>query len=390
MCIRDSFSSNEWKKNPTKHTSSGYISRYRFICKHFDDKEISEFIESEIESLNTTGYLDQAIGRVIAARYTLRSLPEILERRRADLGDVLSATVDRQLQVGFTNIMQQGFRTSEKLVAPTVAAVHLPETPEELESVQISVEQLQKFDLGELNLPTLPDISDWHKSWQTFDLGELNLSTLSDTSDWHKSWKNNAESLQELRYSEHDLITRIHFRSPSDPKSEGSLQRLYRLLFKRLPSLLAGREDLLWSELNNVREERKKQLMHRIELSAKLSQIYREHLERIRQQVNQMNQVYSQQFKQINQQQHHQMELSQQLEQMNQVYSQQLSQIYREHLERIRQQVNQMNQVYSQQFKQINQQQHHQMELSQQVEQIHKQLNERLRLLEILTEYDYR
>lgn len=64
------FSAAMNEKKPTKHTSSGYISRYRFICKHFDDKEISEFIESEIESLNTIGYLDHVIGRIIAARYT--------------------------------------------------------------------------------------------------------------------------------------------------------------------------------------------------------------------------------------------------------------------------------------------------------------------------------
>lgn len=64
------FSAAMNEKKPTKHTSSGYISRYQFICKHFDDKEISEFIESEIESLNTIGYLDHVIGRIIAARYT--------------------------------------------------------------------------------------------------------------------------------------------------------------------------------------------------------------------------------------------------------------------------------------------------------------------------------
>ena len=133
--------------------------------------------------------------------------------------------------------------------------------------------QLQKLDLDELNLPTLPDTSDWHKSRQT-----------------------NAQSLQELPFSEHDLVTRIHFRSPSDPVPEGTLQRPYRLLFKRLPSLLAGREDLLWSKLNNVREEHIKQYIHRIELSAQLSQIYREHLERIRQQANQINQVYRRQI----------------------------------------------------------------------------------------------
>jgi len=83
------------------------------------------------------------------------------------------------------------------------------------------VGQLKKLDLGERNLPTLPDTSDWYKSRQT-----------------------NAQSLQELPYSEHDLLTRIHFRSPSDPISEGTLQLLYRLLFKRLPSLLAGSQRL--------------------------------------------------------------------------------------------------------------------------------------------------
>lgn len=193
----------------------------------------------------------------------------ILEHRRSDLGDVLSATVYRQLQVGYTHIMQQGFRTSEKLVEPTVAAVSLPETPKEFESVQISVGQLQKFDLGEFNLPTLPDTSDLHKSRQT-----------------------NAQSLQELRYSEHDLLTFIYFLSPSDPMSDGTLQRLYRLLFKRLPSLLAGSRRLAVEQIEERTRRAHKTLIHRIELSAQLSQIYREHMERIRQQVNQINRVY--------------------------------------------------------------------------------------------------
>jgi GT2 family glycosyltransferase len=109
-------SSREAQKDPVKHWANQQRSRYRFICKHFDKHEIADFFAAEYAAIASESYFDQAVGRLIGARDTLRGMPDILERRRLDGRDDLLPAHQRQLQIGFTQIVRQSFAITEKLI----------------------------------------------------------------------------------------------------------------------------------------------------------------------------------------------------------------------------------------------------------------------------------
>jgi len=109
------FTSREALIDPIRLHANHYRSRYRFVSKHFDTHEVGEFFEAEYAAVEHERYFAYAVGRAIAARDTLRGLADILERRRSDLGDVLTPVHRRQLQVGFTQILRQSFSISERL-----------------------------------------------------------------------------------------------------------------------------------------------------------------------------------------------------------------------------------------------------------------------------------
>jgi GT2 family glycosyltransferase len=213
------FSSREWQADPVKHTANQHRARYRFVCKHFDGCETADFFEAERAALEGERYFDQVVGRTIAARDTLRALVDILERRRADLGEAVSPTHRRQLQVGFTGVLRRSFAAAEEL-SPDRSRTACIELAEERQAVD--------------------------------------------------------ERLQELRQREYDLLGRIYFRAPSDNQPESTLKRLFRLLILRPLSFLIGRDYLLLSELNTLhvarmdRLQRHVDLMHR-ELGRRLS-----------------------------------------------------------------------------------------------------------------------
>lgn len=200
-------SSREWQLDSVRHSANQHRARYRFVIKHFDSHEVAAFFEAEYGTLEAERYFDQVVGRLVAARDTLRGLADIIERRRIDLGEGVSPIQRRQLEVGFTQILRRSFPIAEQL-AP-YRAVECPSESTEEESVA-------------------------------------------------------AQRLQALQQREYDLLARIYFREPSDDRSEPFLRRLFRLLVLRPLSFLIGRDYLLLAELNTVHVARMDQMDRRM------------------------------------------------------------------------------------------------------------------------------
>jgi GT2 family glycosyltransferase len=51
-------SSEEWRMNPLRHRANYYTVRYRFVCKHFNERELAQFFESEKACLNDNSPLE--------------------------------------------------------------------------------------------------------------------------------------------------------------------------------------------------------------------------------------------------------------------------------------------------------------------------------------------
>jgi GT2 family glycosyltransferase len=197
------FSSRDWQVEPTRHTANQHRSRYRFVCKHFDGREVAEFFEAEYAAVEAESYFDQAVGRAMAARDTLRGLADILERCRLDLGESPPSTQRRQLDVGFTQVLRQSLAVARRLIQ-----------------------------------------------------GEL----LEPASELNQAWRAANERAQVLRQREHDLLTRIYFKAPADDRPEPTVKRWFRLLVLRPLSFLIGRDYLLLAELNTVHVARMDQM----------------------------------------------------------------------------------------------------------------------------------
>jgi GT2 family glycosyltransferase len=234
------FSGREWQSDPIRHTANQHTSRYRFVCKHLAGHDLAEFFEAERAAIDAEHYWDQLVARVIAARDTLRGLPDILERRRLDLGDVPSLALRRQVQVGFTQVLRQSFAAAEKL-----GQVGLVEPEEPVDGGQ----QQAMHALTE----------------------ELKAA---------------AERLETLRRREYDLLTRIYFKSPSGDRPESSVRRLVRLVILRPLSFLIGRDYLLLSELNTVHVARIDQMNDVHALRERVNQQTHQHVQ------DQMNRLY--------------------------------------------------------------------------------------------------
>ena len=113
--VTHTFTAGERVSDPITLHANHQRSRYRFVSKHFDSREISEFFEAEQAALENERYFAHAVARAIAARDTLRGLAGILDRRRMDLGDAITSVHRRQLQVGFTQVLRHSLSTSRKL-----------------------------------------------------------------------------------------------------------------------------------------------------------------------------------------------------------------------------------------------------------------------------------
>jgi GT2 family glycosyltransferase len=201
-------SNRQWQLDPIQHAANQHRARYRFVCKHFDSQELESFFAAEKTALTIEDYFEQALAHTKAARDTIRSLPDILERRRFDLDSTVSPAHRRQLQVGFTEIMRMSFSTAERLI------------------------------------PTWP----------------VDASLRLD-----EDWRAIKRRSEELRQQELDLLERIYFRSPTDSRPESALHRLFRLAVLRPLSFLIGRDYLLLSELNTVHAARMSKIEDHLE-----------------------------------------------------------------------------------------------------------------------------
>jgi GT2 family glycosyltransferase len=217
------FSSREWQKDPIKHAANQHLSRYRFVCKHFRDHELREFFEVEYAAVESERYFEQAIGRTLAARETLRKLADIIERRRTELGEDVTPLRWRLLQVGFTQISQRSFAVAENLEPPHSYSVSM---------------------------------------------------------DFSEEWGNITQRLKSLQQQEHDLLARIYFKHPSSVGPEPYLKRLFRLYMLRPLSFLVGRDYLLLSQLNTVHVARLDAMEQAIQYIDRVQWAQRKQIER--------------------------------------------------------------------------------------------------------------
>jgi GT2 family glycosyltransferase len=203
------FSSREWEADPVRHTANQHTSRYRFVCKHSPEHGLPGFFEFERAAVDAERFLDQVVARFLAARDTLRRLPDILDRRRLDLGEPESPDLRRQLQVGFTNVMRRAFAVAETL---SQAGLVEPER-EAADDAQQPDPQMAAF---------------------AHELATVN------------------QQLGALRQRERELLARIDLLPLDGTRSDAPLRRLLRLLILRPASLLMGRHDALMSDLKSV------------------------------------------------------------------------------------------------------------------------------------------
>ena len=114
------FTGGERVSEPIKLHANHQRSRYRFISKHFGSDTTEEFFEAELAAIQNECYFTYAIARAIAARDTIRGLPDIIERRRIDLDEAITPVHRRQLQAGFGEIWRKAFSSSKRL-SPSAA-----------------------------------------------------------------------------------------------------------------------------------------------------------------------------------------------------------------------------------------------------------------------------
>lgn len=116
--VKHLFSSREAERHPFRHAAMQHKMRYRFVCKHFTDEQLTAFFDAELDALEEEPYLNQVVGRLMGARETLHGLPDILMRRRLDLD--IPTDMERQvsLRYGFKRVAQRSLAEMQRLSRP--------------------------------------------------------------------------------------------------------------------------------------------------------------------------------------------------------------------------------------------------------------------------------
>ena len=197
------FSSREWQTKPIQHNASQHEMRYRFIAKHYSPDDLTAFFTAESAAINGEVYFEQAIGRLIAARQTLRRLDAISASRERDLGEPVTPIRRRQLETGFTQLLRHAFAAAEK----------------------------------------------------TSLLRDVEPPAESD-----KTWTAVNQRLQQLQQQEYGLLTRIYLRPPDVTEPETKWQRFQRLFIRRPFRFITGRDYYYQSQLNTVHVARLDQI----------------------------------------------------------------------------------------------------------------------------------
>jgi cellulose synthase/poly-beta-1,6-N-acetylglucosamine synthase-like glycosyltransferase len=112
---RHLMSNRAWRLDPLLHCVQQHRSRYRFVAKHFAMPELATFFAAEQASLEQETWFDQAMGRALAARQTIRRLDTILVRRQQDMQGVVQPAQRRLLQVGFAELSRTAVHRSARL-----------------------------------------------------------------------------------------------------------------------------------------------------------------------------------------------------------------------------------------------------------------------------------
>jgi GT2 family glycosyltransferase len=228
--VKHLFSNQSWQKTPLRHTASHHSARYRFISKYYSSEELSQFFITENQATSETPYLDQAAGRALAARHILRSLPDIIERRRIDLGDSLTIHHQAQLRIGFASLYQQAFRSAEQLLA-NQPGLDIAETKTtrrmetQLTSTEPSFEVLPEPPFQ----PVIPQ--------QPATPEELPI------------WVNLAEQMDTLRRQEYALFSELLSYSPGEQIRPNWLKILYQRLIARPLRRLSGHDERILAEI---------------------------------------------------------------------------------------------------------------------------------------------
>lgn len=241
-----------WQSDTVKYHANHCLARYRFVAKHFDDQETSEFFAAELEAVDGEKYLDRALGRAIAARDLLRQLPDVLQRRCLDLKVPSSAAHRRQLQVGFAQVFRRGHAAAGRLIQIGL----VPPAPEEW---QAALAQPQEA---------------------------LTVSLPPDPATLKMEKADHEQELRQFEEQERQILRRLYpigFSCGQSPTRREQLVQRLRHLWR----WLTGYNEQLQAELQAVRTARleymrQRDLHARIRLAqlARLCLYYREGLER--------------------------------------------------------------------------------------------------------------
>lgn len=232
-----------WQADTVKHHANHCLARYRFVAKHFDSQETSEFFPAELHALEEEDYFDRAVGRAIASRDLLRQLPDVLHRRQLDLEETPLRAHRRQLQIGFAQVSRAAYASASRLthvglVPPAPPAREVPDN-----HLQATGSRPPDFDWAAL-----------HEEEVAYE-----------------------KELAELDQQEVELLRRIY---PLGFSPGGAGARLQQVTY-RLRSLwyaLTGLDELLQGELQSVRLARRERSRQRDRRArAELVQAYEAH-----------------------------------------------------------------------------------------------------------------
>lgn len=108
-------SSRAWRDDPLLHCSHQHRARYRFAAKHLAGETLAAFLAAEQAAAAAEEWLDQALGRALAARYVLRGLDATLARRQQELDNCLAPADRRRLQVELGRLAQGALQRAGQL-----------------------------------------------------------------------------------------------------------------------------------------------------------------------------------------------------------------------------------------------------------------------------------
>ncbi len=123
--VRHLQSSRAWRADPLLHWTQQHRSRYRFVAKHYADDDLAAFFAAEEAAIAAEPWFDQALGRALAARHTLRGLEGIRRRRQQELESDLPLAMQRRLEVGLAGLAQAALRRAQWYVRNDLTAREL-------------------------------------------------------------------------------------------------------------------------------------------------------------------------------------------------------------------------------------------------------------------------